>query len=633
MNGRDVQIGGELAGYRIESLIGRGGMGVVYLAEHLRLRRKAALKVLAPELASDERFRSRFLVEAELAASIDHPNIVTVFDAGEADGLLYIAMRLVEGTDLKAVIEREGPLGLDRTTSVITQVASALDAAHAKNLIHRDVKPANILITGGMGSDHAYLTDFGLTKRPDQTTGLTRTGQFMGSVGYAAPEQFEGKPLDARTDVYSLSCVAYECLTGEVPFQREQEAAVMYAHLRDAPPRPSASRPDLSPAVDGVISRGMAKRPDDRYPSAGSFAGALRGALPGGPSVAPPSRPKRRLALAGVSVALVAAVVIGVFVIGTRHTPRHEPPDGRPTTAASAAPPAFMGVIRLDPDTGKQVKLPISLAVSDVPNDKAILTGDGFVWLYDSQGNKLYKISPQTNTVINTLEVKNGARMAFGNGYLWIPEAFFFIGPSGGPMQQIDPTTFAVVRHVDLPGGCCVAIAYGEHALWALGSDEVVRIDPSRRQVTDVIPAGGLDLSVGGGKVWVLTPLGQVVPIDAKRRKVGRPVPVPGDNPVALAVGDAVLWLVDRGGTVARIPIGGQFGIEQAAVGDRPNAVTVGAGAVWVANYGDGTVSRIDPNTNEVQTIVVGGHPTQIAIDSEGSLWIVTEPASPAFGS
>ena len=133
--------------------------------------------------------------------------------------------------------------------------------------------------------------------------------------------------------------------------------------------------------------------------------------------------------------------------------------------------------------------------------------------------------------------------------------------------------------------------------------------------------------------MWVLTPLGQVVPIDAKTRKVGRPVPVPGDNPVALAVGDGVLWLVDRGGTVAKLPIGGQFGIEQATVGDRPNAVAVGAGAVWVANYGDGTISRIDPDTNEVQTIVVGGHPTQIAIDSEGSLWIVTEPASPAFGS
>src|SRR6266542_4531561 len=153
----DVRVGTELAGYRIESVIGRGGMGVVYLAEHLRLKRKAALKVLAPELASDERFRERFLVEAELAASLDHPNIVTVFDAGEADGLLYIAMRLVEGTDLKTLIEREGPLGLDRTASIITQVASALDAAHAKGLIHRDVKPANVLIGG---TDHGYLTDF-----------------------------------------------------------------------------------------------------------------------------------------------------------------------------------------------------------------------------------------------------------------------------------------------------------------------------------------------------------------------------------------------------------------------------------------------------------------------------------------
>ncbi len=581
------------------------------------------------ELAGDERFRSRFLVEAELAASLDHPSIVTVFDAGEADGLLYIAMRLVEGTDLHTVIERERPLALDRTASIIAQVASALDAAHAKGLIHRDVKPANVL-TGG--TDHAYLTDFGLTKRPDQTTGLTKTGQFMGSVDYAGPEQFEGKPLDARTDVYSLACVAFECLTGKVPYPRDQEAAVMYAHLRDAPPRPSASRPDLPPAVDGVISRGMAKRPEDRYRSAGGLAQALRGALPGGPPVMLPARPKRRVALVGMSVALVAAVGLGALVLRSRNAPADKPAARRPTTAASPAASGIVGVIRLDPATGKQVKVPIPLAVSDVPNDKAIVTGDGFVWLYDSQGNKLYKISPQTNTVINTLEVKTGARVALGGGFLWIPQAFFFIGPTGGPMQQIDPTTFAIVRQVHLPGGCCVGIAYGEQALWALGSDEVVRIDPSSRRVTDVIPAGGLDLSIGG-QVWVLTPLGQVVPIDATTRKVGRPVPVPGDNPVALAVGEGVLWLVDRGGTVAKVPIGGQFGIEQATVGDRPNAVAVGAGAVWVANYGDGTVSRIDPDTNKVQTIVVGGHPTQIAIDSEGSLWIVMEPASPAFGS
>src|SRR6266536_2371751 len=325
----DVRVGTELAGYRIESVIGRGGMGVVYLAEHLRLKRKAALKVLAPELASDERFRSRFLVEAELAASLDHPNIVTVFDAGEADGLLYIAMRLVEGTDLHTVIEREGPLALDRTASIITQVASALDAAHAKGLIHRDVKPANVLIGG---TDHAYLTDFGLTKRPDQTTGLTKTGQFMGSVDYAAPEQFEGKPLDARTNVYSLACVAFECLTGKVPYPRDQEAAVMYAHLRDAPPRPSASRPDLPPAIDEVISQGMAKRPEDRYRSAGGFAQALRSALSGSPGGLPPvgrARGRRRvLVAAAVGLALVAGGVAAALVSGDGKSP--SPPGPSP---------------------------------------------------------------------------------------------------------------------------------------------------------------------------------------------------------------------------------------------------------------------------------------------------------------
>src|SRR6266498_3055477 len=258
----DVRVGTELAGYRIESVIGRGGMGVVYVADHLRLKRKAALKVLAPELASDERFRERFVIESELAASLEHPNIVPIYDAGEADGLLYIAMRLIEGRDLKTLIEREGSLDPDRTVSLISQVASALDAAHAKGLIHRDVKPANVLIGG---TDHAYLTDFGLTKRPDQTTGLTKTGQFMGSLDYAAPEQFEGKPLDARTDVYSLGCVAYECLTGEVPFKADNQAALVYAHLLTAPPVPSAKRPELPPGLDVVVAKAMAKKPEDRY--------------------------------------------------------------------------------------------------------------------------------------------------------------------------------------------------------------------------------------------------------------------------------------------------------------------------------------------------------------------------------
>src|SRR6266542_7146960 len=472
----DVRAGTELAGYRIEAVIGRGGMGVVYVAEHLRLKRKAALKVLAPELASDERFRERFLVEAELAASLDHPNIVTVFDAGEADGLLYIAMRLVEGTDLHTVIERERPLALDRTASIIAQVASALDAAHAKGLIHRDVKPANVLIGG---TSHAYLTAFGLTTRPDQTTGLTKTGQFMGSVDYAAPEQFEGKPLDARTDVYSLACVAFECLTGKVPYPRDQEAAVMYAHLRDAPPRPSASRPDLPPAVDGVISRGMAKRPEDRYRRAGGLAAALREALPEGPSEALLRDRRPMMMLAGAAV-IVAAVVIAAILVANRHsTPRPAATAGASATNTGTVPGAsFVGVARLDPSTGTQARIPISLSSSKLPNSKAITTGGGFVWLVDTiefARTTLYKISPQTNQVINTLPLRFRVGVAYGDGLVWTPP--YSIHPGPGPLLGVDPRTVTISSQIDIPGPpepgtfvpCCVAIAYGEGSVWVLG--------------------------------------------------------------------------------------------------------------------------------------------------------------------
>ena len=210
--GDNTRIGTEIAGYRIESLLGRGGMSVVYLAEHVRLGRKVALKLLAPMLSDDESFRERFQRESRRAAELDHPNVVPIFDAGEADGQLFIAMRYIEGCDLKTLIRREGPLGVGRTLFILEQAADGLDAAHERNLIHRDVKPANILIAEP--SEQVYLTDFGVVKHT-ASQGLTRTGFFIGTVDYAAPEQIEGLPVDARTDVYALGCVLYECLVGQ----------------------------------------------------------------------------------------------------------------------------------------------------------------------------------------------------------------------------------------------------------------------------------------------------------------------------------------------------------------------------------------------------------------------------------
>ena len=262
-----------LAGYRLEELIGRGGMSAVYRAEHVHLGKHVALKILSPALAADEDFRERFLRESRTAASIEHPNIIPIYDAGEVDGRLYIAMRYVEGLDLKQLIERDGPLSLGRTVFLIEQVASALDTAHARQLVHRDVKPGNVLVA--RGTERVFLTDFGVVKHSG-STGLTRTGYFLGTIDYAAPEQIEGRPVDARTDVYAVGCLVYECLTGVPPFQRAGEMAVIHAHLTEDPPRPSLKRPDLPPAIDGVVATAMAKEQARRYASAGALAHALR---------------------------------------------------------------------------------------------------------------------------------------------------------------------------------------------------------------------------------------------------------------------------------------------------------------------------------------------------------------------
>ena len=263
----DSRVGTELAGYRIESLLGHGGMSVVYLAEDRRLKRRVALKLMAAGLAEDETFRERFLRESQLAASIDHPSIVPIYEAGESDELLFIAMRYVEGADLKERLRR-GRLEPGEAIAILAQVASALDAAHARGLVHRDVKPSNVLLDTGAspdGSDHAYLADFGLTKRLTEKSGLGDDGQLMGTIDYVAPEQIAGEELDGRADVYSLGCVLYECLVGEPPFPRDTDVAAVFAHLDAEPPAVSEHRPELPAELDEVIARALAKAPEQRY--------------------------------------------------------------------------------------------------------------------------------------------------------------------------------------------------------------------------------------------------------------------------------------------------------------------------------------------------------------------------------
>jgi serine/threonine-protein kinase len=285
----DIQI----AGYRIEARLGRGGMGEVYRAVQLSLDRRVALKVLSPKLADGDVFRRRFLRESRIAASIDHPNIIPIYETGEDGGLLYIAMRYVEGMDLSTLLRREGRLAPPRALAIIAQVASALDAAHARGLVHRDVKPGNILLAAGpAGSDgHCYLCDFGLIKEVDvqqARSALTATGQFVGTIPYVAPEQIEGGDLDGRADVYSLGCVLFHCLTGSPPFERMNDIEVVFAHLREPPPSVSSRAPGLPAAFDAIVARAMAKSRDDRWPTCTDLVTAMRAEL-GSPVPSPPS--------------------------------------------------------------------------------------------------------------------------------------------------------------------------------------------------------------------------------------------------------------------------------------------------------------------------------------------------------
>jgi serine/threonine-protein kinase len=284
-----LERGTQFAGYLVQEFLGAGGMAAVYRAYHDGMGREVALKVLAESLAGDEAFRQRFLREARAVAKVEHPHIIPVYEAGQVRGVPYIAMRLVRGGDLRAMVDRDGPMPARRAAAFLSPVASALDTAHEAGLVHRDVKPANMLVdVGRLRPEHVYLSDFGLARRVDRhgqdvtsmtVTGLTTPGQFMGTPEYASPEQITGQDVDGRADQYALGCVAYTLLTGSAPFSRGEAVAVMYAQLYDPPPLVTAVRRDLPGVVNKVLGRAMEKQPEDRYESCTAFADALREAL------------------------------------------------------------------------------------------------------------------------------------------------------------------------------------------------------------------------------------------------------------------------------------------------------------------------------------------------------------------
>jgi serine/threonine-protein kinase len=618
----DRFIGREIAGYRIEELLGRGGMGIVYRAEHVRLGRRVAFKVVAPEISNDPRFRERFLRESRTAGSIDHPNVVPIYDAGEADGVLYMAMRLVDGTDLASLIEREGRLEPARVGSLIAQIAAALDTAHEAGLVHRDVKPSNVLIPSGGGRrEHAYLGDFGLTKRLTSQSGVTASAAFLGTIAYVAPEQIEGRPIDARADQYSLACVAYECLTGHRPFEKEGDIAVLWAHMQD--PFPSLALhgvTELAATVDPIIQRAAAKAPDERYPSCGDFAADLEAALPSlaGQSPTPTSpisvptppvvaKSGGKRSAAGRRRGLVAVVsLLGFAVVGVLAWRLLASGPAGPLLSGS-------GLLRINAATNV-VGSPVELDTDPT----AVVAGPEGAWVLLTNSSQVVLISNSGDiTPVNVGERPAGLARS---------EELVFVSSAADrnltPIEINDPTRVPKTQALGFRPGI---IAVGGELLWLVdtGDDLVWHVGLDGKGLGSIGTGGGpSQVAATTELVWVSNAVDETLTRISAAAFLSDP-PVDLDfGPGALAVLGDDLWILNpTGDELVRYNVRTRSIEARIPVGSHPVAVFPTADAVWVANGADGTVSRVDPTTEEVISISVGGSPTGIAV-SEGTVWV-----------
>lgn len=618
----DQRIGTEIAGFRIQEELGRGGMGVVYLAEQSSPRRRVALKILSPDLARDPAFRERFTRESEAAASVEHPNVIPVHASGESDGVLYIAMRYIQGEDLATLIHREGPLPSGRAVSICSQIAEALDEAHEVGLVHRDVKPGNILVARG---DRAYLSDFGLIRRSKVETGLTRTGQFMGTIDYCAPEQIRGEEVDGRADVYSLGCVLYECLAGTPPFARETEIATLYAHLEEPPPSTTSSPSGPSRELDRVIARAMAKRPADRYATAGEFARAARHALgivSGEGDVVSERLPARRRRLLAGAGAILVLAAIAVF-LATRGGPA---PEG--TTHGPVGPP-LGSVVRLDPATGKLAQTVSGISVAEGGGRvSGLAAGEGGVWV-GSQPN-VEHIDPVSGDVRGTILVNSFfVQPVVGFRTVWV------VSPQG-ELLRINPSTDSLLPSIRLvPAGTAVPgqtrLAVGEGAVWAAVDRFLIQVDPVRNRVKRRIELGNIDgVAAGEGGVFVIDGLsGRLTKVDPTTGQIVGAVQIAG-SPDALAVGGGAVWVLDSDvGTVQEVDAETLAPGDTVRVGSDETDITFGAGAVWLADGTGNSFTRIDPVTHQPRIFSIGSPVLRVAVDPDsGSVWgLIAQPA------
>jgi ABC-type branched-subunit amino acid transport system substrate-binding protein/predicted Ser/Thr protein kinase len=606
--------GTTFAGLRVESVLGRGGMGVVYRAVDPALGRPVALKLITPEMAEDPGFRRRFLREPRLAASLDHPHVVPIYDAGEHDGQLYLAMRLVEGGDLKAAFAQ----GLEngRLLRILDQIASALDAAHRRGLVHRDVKPANILLDE---DDQAYLTDFGITK--ELSADSTGGGQLVGTLEYLAPEQIRGEPVDGRADEYSLACVLHEGLSGAPPFRRRTEAETLWGHMQETPPSIGV------PAVDDVLRRGLAKERDGRYATCAELVAAARGALGvgGRPDVPTRHRRIRRTAAIGGAVAVVVAVAVSAIALSRDHD---EP-----------APSNASGIASFDGATGRFASL------TEAPSPPSnVAVGEGAIWALNTEERTVTKIDPGTHKVVRRFSIGGiPSDIAVGAGAVWVGRGGGAFVNATVAISRVDPRTTRVTHTTRLrthrgdgegwPSGGFPGIAVGGGGVWAVDpAGSISRLDPREGRVVATVRADASTIAAGDAGVWFAGHNDEVSRIDPRTNRVGQTIRVGANALRGIAVGGGAVWAAgEHEGLVWRIDPGSHPVTRTIDIGPGVSYLAFGDRALWAANYIDGRISRVDPRTNRVTATERVGAAQALAAGS-GAAW-VSVAGAPRDGS